>query len=343
MTRKQKLKQLLNTPELMQLLQDEQWNELMSKLPIQTRPILFELLRECGIDETEISRLQHDFGIMYGLKFTSSTITIGAPDKNGIHNVGNVTNQGMQGGRMLGFRTPEAAEHVASQIGNPRVYTMNPATAKNYTWIKVETIHGPAYAALEAIGGFKNLNKTLKEKSQQILNLQRKIREAEQLKNNPERSDAVQVAAGKENVRNLQTICELIERSLTERGVEFEFIVERRWSNEHYTRDEYYTEVEQGEVSYCSIEYDTGSDVRQNEKLEDGFLKNLEESIKRKLPQVTDLSIYTYSGHTEISVSFHCTYQSPEALRAKEEIIRQAEKTITEATSELEKLKAELT
>ena len=132
MTHKQKLKELLTkNSELSQLLNDENWTELLNKLPVQTRPVLFEVLRECGIEEGELEELQKEIGIMYGLKFSSSTITIGAPDKNGIHNVGNVTNQGMQGGRMLGFRTPEAAEHVASQIGNPRVYTMNPATAKN--------------------------------------------------------------------------------------------------------------------------------------------------------------------------------------------------------------------
>lgn len=337
MTSKQKLKQLLNTTELMQLLQDEQWDELMSKLPIQTRPVLFELLRECGVDETEIRKLQHDFGIMYGLKFYGSTVTIGAPDKNGIHNVGNVSNQGMQGGRMLGFRTPEAAEHVASQIGNPRVYTMNPSTAKNYTWIKVETIHGPAYAALEAIGKFRNLDKTLKEKSQLLLDLQNKIAKAELDKEHPQNSDVVRIAAGKENVRNLQTICELIERSLTEREVEFEFNANR------CTSDEYYTRVEQGKQSSCNVWYDTGSDVKQNEKLEDGFLKNLEGSLKRKLPHITDLRIYTYSNDSNIYVSFPCTSQSPEALRAKEEVIHQAEKTIAKATPELEKLKAELT
>lgn len=339
MTSKQKLKQLLTTnPELIQLLNDEKWNDLMNKLPIQTRPVLFELLRECGIDETEIRRLQHDFGIMYGLKFSGSTITIGAPDKNGIHNVGNVTNKGMQGGRMLGFRTPEAAEHIASQIGNPRVYTMNPATAKNYTWIKVETIHGPAYAALEAIGKFKNLDKTLKEKSQQLHDLQRKISDAEISKRDPEYTKTVMAAAGKENVKNLQTICELVERSLTERGVEFKF-----GAYGCSTLDEYYTSVEQGKRSYCRIRYDTGSNVTQNEKLENGFFRNLEESIKRKLPHITDLSIYTYSNDSNIYVSFDCTSQSPEAIRAKEEVVRQAEKTIAEVTPELEKLKAELT
>lgn len=175
MTSKQKLKQLLNTPELMQLLQNEQWDELMDKLPIQTRPVLLELLRDCGVEETEVTRLQLKYGIMYGLKHTSSTITIGAPDKNGIHNIGNVSNQGMQGGRQLGFMTPADAEHIANQIGNPHVYTMQPKTVVNYNWVKVDTIYGPAYAALEAIGKFKNLDPDLKQKSQKLQSLRNKI------------------------------------------------------------------------------------------------------------------------------------------------------------------------
>ena len=141
MTNKQKLKQLLTTnPELIQLLNDENWTELLNKIPIQTRPVLLELLRDSGIEEAELEKLQKEIGIMYGLKFSGSTVTIGAPDKNGIHNVGNVSNQGMQGGRMLGFKTPAAAEHIAAQIGNPRVYTMNPSTAKNYTWVYIRNI-----------------------------------------------------------------------------------------------------------------------------------------------------------------------------------------------------------
>lgn len=337
MTNKQKLKQLLNTPELMQLLQDEQWDELMNKLPIQTRPVLLELLRDCGVEENEVTQLQLEYGIMYGLKFSGSTITIGAPDKNGIHNVGNVTNQGMQGGRMLGFRTPEAAEHVASQIGNPRVYTMNPATAKNYTWIKVETIHGPAYAALEAIGKFKNLDKTLKEKSQQIADLQNKIQQAKREKENPEYSEVVKKAAAKENLSNLKTICEMIETELNKRGIEFTFV------SYGQTFDELCADVIAGKRSSCYIKYDIGSTVTQDERLEEGFFQELKKSIRNKLPHLTNLDIYrSYDGST-INVSFHFTYQSPEALRAKEEVIHQAEKTIAEATPELEKLKAELT
>ena len=337
MTSKQKLKQLLNTPELMQLLQDEQWNELMDKLPIQTRPVLLELLRDCGVGENEVTRLQLKYGIMYGLKFYSSTITIGAPDKNGIHNVGNVSNQGMQGGRMLGFRSPESAEYIASQIGNPRVYTMNPSTAKNYTWIKVETIYGPAYAALEAIGKFKNLDKTLKEKSNQIIDLQNKIQQAERIKENPERSEIVQKAAGKENLSNLKTICEMVETELYKRGVEFTF------TSYGQTFSELCADVAAGKRSGCYIKYDIGSNVTRDERLEEGFFQELKKSIRRKLPHLTDLDIYSsYDGST-INVSFHFTYQSPEATKAKDEVIRDSEQLIATSIPELEKLKVELT
>lgn len=338
MTSKQKLKQLLTTnPELIQLLNDENWIELLNKLPVQTRPVLLEMLRDIGLEEKELEELQKEIGIMYGLKFGSSTITIGAPDKNGIHNVGNVSNQGMQGGRMLGFKTIEAAQHVASQIGNPRVYTMNPATAKNYTWIKVNTIHGPAYAALEAIGKFKNLDKTLKEKSQAIVDLQNTISRSKSLMDNPEYSDEVKKAAGKENLSNLKTICETIETELDKQGVEFTF--------EHYAKtfDELCADVAAGKRSSCYIWYDIDSKamLMQNEQSEERFLLELKKSIKQKLPHLTDLNMYSHGFN--INVSFNFTYQSPEAIRAKEEVVRQAEKTIAEAIPELEKLKAELT
>lgn len=337
MTSKQKLKQLLNTPELMQLLQDEQWNELMSKLPIQTKPVLLELLRDCGIEENEVTQLQLKYGIMYGLKHASSTITIGAPDKNGIHNVGNVSNQGMQGGRQLGFMTPADAEHIANQIGNPRVYTMNPSTAKNYTWIKVDTIYGPAYAALEAIGKFKNLDKTLKEKSQQLIDLQYNIQQAERIKENPEHSEIVQKAAAKENLSNLKTICEIIETELDKRGVKFTF------NSYGQTFEELCADVTAGKRYDCHINYDIDSNVTQDERLEEGFFQELKKSIKRKLPHLTDLDIYSSYGGSTINVSFRFTYQSPEATKAKDEVIRQSEQLIATSIHELEKLKTELT
>lgn len=338
MTNKQKLKKLLTSDaELIQLLNDENWIELLNKLPVQTRPVLLEILRDIGIEEEELEELQKEIGIMYGLKFGSSTITIGAPDKNGIHNVGNVSNQGMQGGRMLGFRTVEAAEHVASQIGNPRVYTMNPATAKNYTWIKVNTIHGPAYAALEAIGKFKNLDKTLKEKSQQLLDLQSIITNAEQLLKHPEYSKEVQKAAGKENVTNLRTICETIENEFAERGAEIKF------EDTYGTLDDYCVKLESDTSRGCYVYYNASTNVNKDERIEEGFFKKLKELIYKKLPHLPTMSIYVHSDGTTISVSFNCTYESPEAKRAKQEVIRQSEKTIAEAIPELEKLKAELT
>lgn len=338
MTHKQKLKELLTkNSELIQLLNDENWIELLNKLPVQTRPVLLEILRDIGIEEEEIEELQKEIGIMYGLKFGSSTITIGAPDKNGIHNVGNVSNQGMQGGRMLGFMTVEAAEHVASQIGNPRVYTMNPSTAKNYTWIKVNTIHGPAYAALEAIGKFKNLDTTLKEKSQQLKELQSTIGMSTYLLENPEYSDVVRKAAGKENVKNLRTVCEIIENAFAERGVDIKYTDPRQ------TLDEYCLDVELRPTQGCYLRYETSIEIAKDERLEEGFLKKLKESIKRQLPHLTTLDIYTtFSNSTTFRVSFNCTYESPEATKAKQEVIRESEQTIATATQQLKKLKAEL-
>ena len=337
MTSKQKLKQLLTTnPELIQLLNDENWTELLNKLPVQTRPVLLELLRDIGLEEKELEELQKEIGIMYGLKFSSSTVTIGAPDKDGIHNVGNVSNQGMQGGRMLGFKTVEAAQHVASQIGNPRVYTMNPATAKNYTWIKVNTIHGPAYAALEAIGKFKNLDKTLKEKSQAIIDLQNTISRSKSLLDDPEYSDEVRKAAGKENVKNLRTVCETIENAFAERGVDIKFYYPRA------TLDEYCADVELRPSYNCYLRYEMDIKEEGEERLEDGFFKKLKESILRKLPHLTSIDLYKFSGDKILSVSFPCTYESPEAKRAKQEVIRQAEQTIATSIPQLKKLKAEL-
>lgn len=158
MTSKQKLKQLLNTPELMQLLQDEQWDELMDKLPIQTRPVLLELLRDCGVEEKEVTQLQLKYGIMYGLKTYGSTVAINAP-VDGVHNVGIVSNQGMQGGRQLGFLTVKEAEEYGKKVDSAKgvtthVYTMQPTTVKEYTWKEVDTMFGKAMATTHATSQF---------------------------------------------------------------------------------------------------------------------------------------------------------------------------------------------
>lgn len=158
MTNKQKLKQLLNTPELMQLLQDEQWDELMNKLPIQTRSVLLELLRDCGVEENEVTQLQLEYGIMYGLKTYGSTVAINSP-VNGVHNVGIVSNQGMQGGRQLGFLTVKQAEEYGKKIDSAKgvtthVYIMQPKTVKEYIWKEVDTIFGKAVATTHATSQF---------------------------------------------------------------------------------------------------------------------------------------------------------------------------------------------
>lgn len=336
MTSKQKLKQLLNTPELMQLLQDEQWDELMNKLPIQTRPVLLELLRDCGVEETEVTRLQLKYGIMYGLKHTSSTITIGAPDKNGIHNVGNVSNQGMQGGRQLGFMTPAEAEHIANQIGNPHVYTMQPKTVVTYTWIKVDTIYGPAYAALEAIGKFKNLNSTLKEKSARLKELQSQLENAKRLKIKPQEDPAVRLAAGKENLEHLKLTRQLFEKEFEANGLEFSFMP-------GYTRsswEEICDEISTGKRTSAYFRYeitnclDLSSDFRYN---------TYQEVIKHVPKDKVTWNVWGGKDNTqEVSISFDCTYDCSEATRAKQDVIKRAEKTIIELTAELDKLRSEL-
>ena len=93
----------------------------------------------------------------------------------------------------------------------------------------------------------------------------------------------------------------------------------------------------------CHINYDIGSNVTQDERLEEGFFQELKKSIKRKLPHLTDLDIYSSYGGSTINVSFRFTYQSPEATKAKDEVIRQSEQLITTSIHELEKLKTELT
>lgn len=158
MTSKQKLKQLLNTPELIQLLQNEQWNELMSKLPIQTRPVLLELLRDCGVGEKEVNELQLKFGIMFGLKTDHQTVAINSPTDD-IYNVGVVANAGMQGGRQLGFISSSAAKDFSYKLDKEKhvsthVYTMQPQTVNQYTWVEVDTIFGKAWTTTHAQSKF---------------------------------------------------------------------------------------------------------------------------------------------------------------------------------------------
>ena len=189
MTQKQKLKQLLYTPELMQLLDDEQWGELMSKLPIQTRPVLLELLRDCGVDEKEVTQLQLEYGIMYGLKTDYQTVAINSPTDD-IYNVGVVANAGMQGGRQLGFMSPSAAKDFSYKLDKEKhvsthVYTMQPQTVNQYTWVEVDTIFGKAWTTTHAQSKFVGKYTIPKPWAKQEKVLRKKQRELKDMERYP--------------------------------------------------------------------------------------------------------------------------------------------------------------
>ena len=334
MTAKQKLKELLQkNPELFQLLNAERWEELFDRLPIQTRSVLFDLLDTTMVDQDIIDKLQLRFGIMYGLKYSGRTVAIGAPDKNGVHTVRVVANQGMKGGSQLGFKSRKEAEVFASKFSGdiPDVYVMQSKTVVGYTWIKINTEFGQAYSTLEYVGKFKSADSTIKRISKQIREIKDEIYSCNRKLEHPTQFWEVKDAALNDNLNKIVTLHNTIVRQCEVLNIDIVNMDEVDWMVNKKTTSDY---LMWGDATYLSYDIPIAVGKEGAERLMN--------DVARKLNNITfkwNSDAYPDDNIISVSVSYITDYTSSEAINAIEQLKKEAETELVRLEDELTKVK----
>lgn len=147
------------------MIEAQQWHNLIKKCPVRLTADLFILLREL---DPNILKDDRSEGItdnkMYGIKGATRTVSAGAP-KNNVYNVLQTTNQGMKGGYQIGYKTIVDALAVCDKLNSDvyrpeyRPYIMEQGTVDGYSWTEVDTVYGKAYVTDRVIHDYDPMTK----------------------------------------------------------------------------------------------------------------------------------------------------------------------------------------
>lgn len=160
------------------MIETQQWHNLIKKCPVRLTADLFILLRELDPDILKDDKSE---GItdnkMYGIKGATRTVSAGAP-KNNVYNVLQTTNQGMKGGYQIGYKTIVDALAVCDKLNNNvyrpeyRPYIMEQGTVDGYSWTEVDTVYGKAYVTDRVIHDYDPMTKLRHRADKQIMRKQ---------------------------------------------------------------------------------------------------------------------------------------------------------------------------
>lgn len=156
-----KLKQFIE--KNIELIETQQWYNLIKKCPAKYAAELFTLLRQ--LDSNMLMKDNSegvDSNVMYGIKGSTRTVSAGAP-RDGVYNVLKTINAGMKGGYQIGYKTLVDALDVCDKlnVADPeyRPYIMDKYAVDSYTWTEVDTVLGKAYVTSKVIYDYDPMTK----------------------------------------------------------------------------------------------------------------------------------------------------------------------------------------
>lgn len=137
------------------LIEQQQWHNLIKKCPVSCTAELFTLLQQMDANMLKDDRSTDvDSDTMYGVKGKTRTLSAGAP-RDGVYNALQTINAGMKGGYQIGFKTIADALAVCDKLNfdktEYRPYIMDKYAVDSYTWTEVDTVVGKAYVTNKVI------------------------------------------------------------------------------------------------------------------------------------------------------------------------------------------------